>query len=384
MAETASLPPMVCGSCGRDVSVTELRWRCSCGGLFDVTADWRPHLPADGPDRRAGAQRLGNWHDRDASMWRFAAVLPVPADPSITLGEGGTPVVRSRTLPGLQLKLEFLSPTLSFKDRGAVVLATLAARIGVRRAVVDSSGNAGTAAAAYLARAGIGCQVFVPASTSPEKLAQIRAHGADVTVAGSRADTAAAAAAVAERAEVFYASHVYHPYFLHGVKTYGYEIWEQHGRTLPSTVMVPVGNGTLLLGCYLAFTELVAAGLADRLPSLLAVQAANCAPLADAFRRGADDVTPAPTAATVAEGIAITAPPRGAQILAAVRASAGAIVTVEDDAIVAARRQLAGEGLFVEPTAAVCFAAAATARELLAADDVVVPLCGAGLKHPAD
>ena len=102
-------------------------------------------------------------------------------------------MVRSRSLPRVHLKLEFLSPTLSFKDRGAVVLASLAARLGVRQAVVDSSGNAATAAAAYFARAGIDCRVFVPAATSPAKLAQIRAHGADVTVvAGSRADTAAA------------------------------------------------------------------------------------------------------------------------------------------------------------------------------------------------
>lgn len=352
MADAANLPPLVCGSCGQVAAVTELRWRCGCGGVFDVAEAWRS---------------------------------PMPVDPSISMGEGGTPIVRSRSLPRVQLKLEFLSPTLSFKDRGAVVLASLAARIGVRQAVVDSSGNAGTAAAAYFARAGVGCRVFVPASTSPAKLAQIRAHGADVTVvAGSRADTATAAVAVvAEQPDVFYASHVYHPYFLHGVKTYGYEIWEQHGRTLPSAVMVPVGNGTLLLGCHLAFTELVAAGLADRLPALLAVQAANCAPLADAWRRGADDIAPVTARATVAEGIAIAAPPRAAQILAAVRASGGTIVTVDDDAIVAARRRLAGEGLFVEPTAAVCFAAATAAGDLPAGDDVVVPLCGAGLKHPA-
>jgi threonine synthase len=339
-----NLPPLQCRSCGREFDVAELVWRCPCGGMLDLGGRWQP-----------------------------------VTDPAVTLGEGNTPMIVSKRLPGVRFKLEFLSPTGSFKDRGAVVLASLARRLGVGRAVVDSSGNAGTAVAAYFARAGIDCEVLVPASTSAEKLAQIRAHGATLTlVPGSRADTAAAAMEIADRQAVFYASHVYHPYFMHGVKTYGYEIWQQSGRRLPSAVLVPVGNGTLLLGCYLAFTELVASGLADRMPSILAVQAAGCAPLASAWD-GQDRML----GSTVAEGIAITAPPRAEQILAAVHASGGTIVTVSDDAIVAGRRALAHEGLFVEPTAAVCYAAAAGAPEL-APSDVVIPLCGAGLKHPGD
>lgn len=352
-----TLPPLVCRSCGRGFDVAELLWRCPCGGLFDVEGPWQPTV-----------------------------------DPSITLGEGNTPIVSSKTLPGLRFKLEFFSPTLSFKDRGAAVLATLAAQLGVGRAVVDSSGNAGTAAAAYFARAGIACEVLVPASTSVEKLAQIRAHGAELTlVSGSRADTAAAAARLADRPGLLYASHVYHPYFMHGVKNYGYEIWRQNGHSLPSAVLVPVGNGTLLLGCHLGFGELVAAGLADRMPALLAVQAAGCAPLAAAFHGRSYTAAP-----TVAEGIAIAAAPRAEQIVAAVRASGGTIVTVDDEAVVAGRRALAqDEGFFVEPTAAVCYAAAAGAttqtgpgwqeiRDKLANGDAVIPLCGAGLKHPGD
>ncbi|GAA3559201.1 pyridoxal-phosphate dependent enzyme [Mycolicibacterium helvum] len=328
-------------------------------------------------------------------MFDVSAAWQPVVDSSITLGEGNTPVVPSLTLAGARFKLEFFSPTLSFKDRGAAVLASLAAHLGVGKAVVDSSGNAGTAAAAYFARAGIDCEVLVPASTSPEKLAQIRAHGAELTlVPGSRADAAEAAAQIADRPGVFYASHVYHPYFMHGVKAYGYEIWRQSGNSLPSAVLVPVGNGTLLLGCYLAFSELVAAGLADRLPALLAVQAAGCAPLAAAWHDLDDNAYV--TAPTVAEGIAITAPPRADQILAAVRDSGGTFVAVDDDAVIAGRRVLAhSEGLFVEPTAAACYAAAAGAasrtgpgwplvRELLANNDVVIPLCGAGLKHPGE
>jgi threonine synthase len=368
----SDMPPLVCGACGRTYDVRDLAWRCECGGLFDVAA-WPAVFE---PDHHQRAR---------SSLWRYESVLPVRFDERISLGEGLTPLIRAAAQPNLRLKLDFLMPTLSFKDRGAVILATLASRIGVRSAVVDSSGNAGTAAAAYLARAGIPCQVLVPESTSPAKLAQMRAHGAEVTlVAGSRADTAAAAQAIADTPGTFYASHVFHPYFLHGVKTYGYEIWEQSGTRLPAMVVVPAGNGTMVLGCYLAFRELVAAGLADQLPALLAVQATGCAPLANAFARQQDTVAPVTPEPTVAEGIAISAPPRGVQILAAIRATGGTVVSVTDAEILAAQRELAAGGLFVEPTSAVCWAAARNrARGLSASGDVVLPLCGAGLKAVA-
>jgi threonine synthase len=364
-----TLPDLVCRSCGNSYATQSLTWHCDCGGLLDITpaAEFR-YTPLRNSDR--------------TSMWRYESVLPVPFDARISLGEGYSPMVRSAVQSNVRFKLDFLMPTSSFKDRGAVVLAALADRLGVRSALTDSSGNAGTSAAAYLARAGVPCRVFVPAGTSPAKLAQMRAHGAVVTlVPGTRADTSTAARAAAAEPGTFYASHVFHPYFMHGVKTYGYEIWEQSHGALPDTVVVPVGNGTLLLGCFLAFRELVDAGLAPRLPALVAVQARGCAPVAQAFRSGSEAVTGVPARPTIAEGIAITAPPRGAQILAAIRASNGTVVVVGEDDIGAARAELATEGLYVEPTAAVCWAAARTsATELLLADDVVIPLCGGGLK----
>ncbi len=364
------LPDLLCRDCTTARAVDAPGWRCACGGLLDVAS---PAPPLD----------LGGAVGDRNSLWRYQSVLPVAYDPTVSMGEGNSPLVAS-ALPNVRLKLDFLMPTLSFKDRGAVVLATLARRLGVEAAVVDSSGNAGTAAAAYLARAGVPCRVYVPADTAAPKLAQMRAHGAQVVAAGTRAEAAAAAQGAAEQAGVFYASHVFHPYFLHGVKTYGYELWEQCGRTLPRTVVVPVGNGTLLLGCALAFGELVAAGLAERAPTLVAVQAAACAPVAAAFESGSVPAV-ASTAPTVAEGIAIAAPPRGAQILAAIRAGGGAVVTVDDAEILAARTELAAQGLFVEPTAAACWAAVrnrVSTVPALGGDDVVVPLCGAGLKHP--
>jgi threonine synthase len=326
-------------------------------------------------------------------MWRYAAVLPVPFDAELTMGEGLTPLVAAPGTSALRLKLDFLMPTLSFKDRGAVVLAGLAKLLGAAPLVVDSSGNAGTAMAAYAARAGLSCEVFVPAGTSVGKLAQMQAHGATVRlVPGDRQAAAdAAISRVGASPGCFYASHAYHPYFLHGTKTFAYELWEQAGGGVPSTVVVPVGNGTLLLGAYLGFGELVAAGLADRMPALVGVQAAACAPLAASCRAGTELSPTGTSATTVAEGIAIAHPPRGHQALVAVAATGGGFLTVSDDEVTQAARELAGHGLFVEPTAAVCWAAVRTARatdpgersavqELLCRPGVVVPLCGAGLK----
>jgi threonine synthase len=327
-------------------------------------------------------------------MWRYAEALPVPGDERVSMGEGMTPMVPAPGRPGAWLKLDFLMPTLSFKDRGAVVLATLAKMLTARRLIVDSSGNAGTAVAAYAARAGLPCEVFVPGSTSAAKLYQMRAHGAEVrTVAGDR--QAAAEAAVARLAEAppgYYASHVYQPYFLHGTKSWAYEVWEQSGGRLPAEVLLPVGNGTLLLGAHIGFAELRDAGRASGVPRIVGVQASSCAPLARSWAGRPEPFTPAPT---VAEGIAVACPPRHDQVLAAVRATGGEIVSVSEDEIVAARDDLARHGFFVEPTAAVCWAAlcrrpvppapAGGDEDRLEPGPgvaVVVPLSGAGLKSP--
>ena len=371
------LPGLVCAGCGRTFEAAEGVWRCPCGDVLDVVGTRTPVL--------APSQLVG----RPATLWRYAEVLPVPLDDQVSMGEGMTPLVAAPGCAGAWLKLDFLMPTLSFKDRGAVMLAILAKVLGADCLVVDSSGNAGTAVAAYAARAGLPCTVFVPASTSPGKLLQMRAHGAQVNVvAGDRQAAAeAAASALAETPGSFYASHVYQPFFLHGTKSFAYEVWEQMGGQAPAELYLPVGNGTLLLGAYIGFGELHRAGLVPALPRIVGVQAAACAPLARAW---AGHTEPSVPASTVAEGIAIAHPPRGGQVLAAVAATGGEIVAVDDDEVRAARADLARAGFFVEPTAAVCWAALRrrAGRPGVgggapgAGPTVVVPLSGAGLKSP--
>lgn len=373
-----------CHQCARSYDLAAAPWRCPCGGLLDLAP-----FPIAWPSQASLAAR-------SATLWRYREALPFAAESdawrAVTMGEGMTPLVMvDRSMPGVLAKVEYLAPTLSFKDRGAAVLIAHAREIGVRRVVADSSGNAGAAIAAYAARAGIACEVFVPAQASPYKIRQITQYGATARIiAGTREDVAAAAITAVEHEGAFYASHVYHPLFFQGTKTYAYEIWEQLGGRAPAAIILPAGNGTLALGAYYGFGDLLRLGLIAALPVLLAVQAAGCAPLAARFR-GQAPSAPAPT---IAEGIAIAAPARGEQILAAIRAMQGDIITITDDEVRAAQHELAQHGFDVEPTGAVSWAALRRAAcehqesgawptlgtALVAGEPVVLPLCGAGAK----
>jgi threonine synthase len=310
---------------------------------------------------------------RPRSLWRYREVIPFPDRP-VTLGEGLTPLVEARD-GGLLLKMESLNPTGSFKDRGAAVLVTHLVGQRVDHIVEDSSGNAGAAMAAYGARAGIAASIYVPEAASSGKLAQIAAYGArTVRVAGSRE----AVAEAARRASGVYASHCWHPAFFHGTKTIAYELWEQLGWRAPDWIVSPVGQGTLLLGLALGFRELRAVGAITRLPRLVAVQAALCAPLAAPTLELSSSVGD-----TIAEGIRTRQPVRGPEILRAVSESEGRWEVVAEAEIRQAWARLAAEGVYAEPTAAV---APAAARRLLERGvirpehTVVVPVTGHGLK----
>ncbi len=150
----------------------------------------------------------------------------------------------------------------------------------------DSSGNAGNAVAAYCAKAGIGCEIFVPEGTSPKKIDMIRAHGAACTIVpGSRDHCADVCRAKVEQEGVYYANHVYNPFFYEGTKTYIYEVFEQLGR-IPANLVIPVGNGTLFLGAMYALEHLFNSGVIDRFPQIIALQSQNCDPLLRAAEHG--------------------------------------------------------------------------------------------------
>ena len=343
----------------------DLRWRGASGALLDL--DFQPTLDA------------AAFAGRPPTMWRYREAIPIENDAHIiSFDEGFTPLT-PHTLAGrtFLLKQDHLFPTGSYKDRGATVLISHAKELGVDSVVEDSSGNAGAAIAAYCARAGIRCDIYVPASTSPAKLEQIASYGAELhPISGSREDTADAALNAAEGR--FYASHVWNPYFFHGTKTFAYEIWEQLGSRAPDEVIIPTGNGTLLIGAHIGFSELLAAGLTERMPRLIAVQARNCAPLVEMWERDLSELPNTTTNPTQAEGIAIAAPARANQIVDIVRDSKGEIISVSEQEISAAHKEMAQSGWFIEPTSASAIAAALKRRT--DTRTVVIPLTGHGLK----
>lgn len=362
---------MVCSRCSERRPLDPTLWRCpACGGPFSIQAAYRFMKPKilQGP----------------YSLWRYQEAIPfIAGEAIVTLGEGFTPLVPTRFGGSpVFFKLDFLQPTGSFKDRGASVLVSFLKQGGVRHVIEDSSGNAGASLAAYAARAGIRCTIFVPASASKERLVQIRTYGADVIpVPGPREEAAKAALKAAE--ETCYAGHNWHPLFLEGVKTQALEIWEQLGWQAPDNLILPTGYGSQVLGAFAAFSSLLQAGEVSKLPRLFAVQAKRCSPLYPAWASGHEEVEGIRGEETLAEGIACQKPVRGRELLAAIRGSKGAVEVVEEEEIIASLKDLAAQGLSVEPTAAV---AAAAFRRLVGQGKIqqdettVVVLTGSGLK----
>ncbi|KGR79912.1 pyridoxal-5'-phosphate-dependent protein subunit beta [Ureibacillus manganicus DSM 26584] len=363
----------ICVECKSTFPLESHKWKCDCGGLLNLEFDKKP------------VDFSKTSISKNHSLWKYIDTLPLEeADvwQEVTMGEGDTPLIK--LAENLYAKAEYYMPTLSFKDRGAAVLIAMAKKLGIDRVVADSSGNAGSAIAAFGARAGIQCDIFVADSTSDKKIKQIEAHGAVIhKIPGTREDVANAAIAMVEDTQVFYASHIFNPLFWEGTKTYVYEIYEQMDGKLPEAFIIPVGNGTLLIGAYIAFKELLDNGQIDKMPKILAVQATACAPIQKAFLEGENLVSPVENNGTLAEGIAIAAPARGSEILKAVRETNGDIITITDEETMQARKELALKGFYVEITSAVNYAAyskyVAKYPELID-QKVVLPLCGAGIK----
>jgi threonine synthase len=321
---------------------------------------------------------------KDASLWRYLRLfdLDLQSEPT-RLNAGWTPL-----LPGVVrdcrvfLKVEYIAPTGSFKDRGTELMVNLLASQGVRRVTDDSSGNAGASVAAYAARLGMESAIYVPAHASPAKQAQIACYGASVLAVPGPRQRAKEAALNAVDNGWIPAFHAYHPAFLLGQETVAWEIWEQLGRHVPDWYVVPVGQGVHLLGAWLGWKRLQEAGRIGRLPRLAAIQAAAVAPVCRAYAKGSRSVAPVePLGTSVAEGLAIAAPVRGDRLLEALRDTNGICVQVDDREILAAQTDLAHQGFYVEPTSASAVAAIDSVRRIAGESAVViVALTGSGLK----
>ena len=356
-----------CSDCQSSYPVDQTPFQCiNCGGVYDFTCK------LDFDINQVAVDLPG--------IWRYQHTFCLPESaPIISLGEGNTPLVWSQAFDRkIAFKLEFLNPTGSFKDRGTAPLVSFLRARGVTTAVEDSSGNAGASLAAYAAAAGMNAKIFVPASASGPKRAQIEAYGAEViSVPGHRSNAAAAVKKVAQNGAV-YASHVYMPHDVLGYATIAYELVEQLGEA-PGTVITPAGQGSLLLGVGYGFVALQRAGLISSMPVLVGVQAAACAPLWNAFNSGVivfDSIT---EGETLAEGVRTRVPLRGETLIPFVRSTHGRFVAVDEESILPGRDQLAYRGLFVEPTSAIVWDGLSQIVGQVP-EPIVAILTGSGLK----
>jgi threonine synthase len=333
---------------------------------------------------------------RPATLWRYHEMLPVRDPANITsLGEGMTPLLPLPRygarigVPRLLMKDEGLTPTGTFKARGAAVGVSRAAELGVGGVAMPTNGNAGAAWAAYAARAGMTCLIAMPVGAPSITRAECVATGAELYLIDGLIGDAGRWLGATLRTRTGYqdVSTLKEPYRIEGKKTMGYEIAEQLGWTVPDVILYPTGGGVGLIGIYKALREMQELGwIGDRLPRLVAVQAEGCAPIVRAFQQGADVSEPYPDAHTVAFGINVPKALGDFLVLDAVRATGGTAVAVSDEALLTEQRRLAAdEGTFICPEGAACMAATRQLREsgfLGAGDTVVVLNTGTGLIYP--
>ncbi len=353
----------ICPRCGYETN-DPFQLTCECGSPLEVKVDV--------PFRREEVKG-------ERSMWRYLSFFPYVERP-VTMGEGWTPLVK---FGSLYLKLDYLNPTGSFKDRGAsALLSTVAERINLEGGFIseDSSGNAGAAVAAYSARAGVKARIYVPSTAEGPKIDQIRAYGAElIRVEGSREEITRKA--MEPEPGKRYLGHVYHPIFRDGMRTVAYEVVEQLRWEPPDLIFLPVSAGTLLMGVIRGLQHLLSSEVLSSLPKVVACQAEQASPVY--HRLKGLPYSPPPMPRSVADALISTKPPLLELMVQELR-SLGDAEAVSDEEILKAWKDLSRSGFYVEPSSAVAYASYKkwTDEGLVdKGDKVVVVLTGHGLKR---
>lgn len=330
-----------CKKCDREYNIDTHKYKCDCGGLFGLK----------GKISRAKS--------------------------NLDLGEGNTPILKKEFgAKNVYFKMDYFQPTGSFKDRGAVFLVDQIKKSGINKIIDDSSGNAGAAIAAYSAAANIDCSIYLPVKTSKAKIKQIKDYGADIIkIKGDRDKTSKAILKAAQKN--YYASHVYNPLFFAGVASLAFEIKEEIG--IPDKIIVPVGNGTMLLGLYYGFKEI------GKFPELIAVQSEKCSPIYNSFyNKNLSLKKNKKCNKTIAEGIAIGQPQRLKEIIEVIKITNGDVIIVSEEEIKVALNKLWRKGIYIEKTSAVApagFLKLDNNNSLTEKEKIVIPLTGTGLKN---
>lgn len=349
---------ILCKRCGKEYPLDTKYWRCpSCKHPFSIITEYPK---SDSFDKIIDKNEGG--------LWRYRRLIPF-SEQHISLGEGSTPLVEIKE-EGLFLKLEYFSPTGSFKDRGAAVSVNRARQIGIKSIIEDSSGNAGIAASAYAARAGIRARIYVPKDAPLAKRILIRACGAGVVECATRSEASVRAVNEVKDGEI-YIGHTWDAFYIEGMKTIAFELFES--RCVPEAIIAPVASGTLFLGIFKGLIELNEMGFLDRIPALYAVQGEACAPIYESIHGPIEGLK----RSALADGLRIENPPRRDEIVKAIRSTSGDVLTVNDDEIVNALKQLYRLGIIAEPTSATAYAAF---KKIKGLKNALIPVTGTGIK----
>jgi len=333
---------------------------------------------------------------RAPGIWRYLELLPVDEAPARSLAVGSTPLLRADRLavevgiaPGrLRLKDDTRNPTLSFKDRVVAVAAARAVAFGFDTLACASTGNLAGATAAAAAALGLRAMVFVPVDLEPAKIDHALSYGATVVpVRGTYDDINRLSLEIADEEGWAFVNVNLRPFYSEGSKTLAFEVAEQLGWRLPDVLVAPIASGSLFTKVARGFEDLVATGLvADRPVRFIGAQAAGCAPVAQAFTAGADEIRPVRSPDTIVRSLAIGSPADGRYALELARRTGGSIEAVPDEATATAIRRLGRtEGIFAETAGGVTVAGLeqAVRHGLVGPDDEVVALItGNGVKTP--
>jgi threonine synthase len=375
-----------CAACGLEHEARRLHNLCrECG---------KPLLVRYDLVRAGRSLTKESLRGRRADMWRYREVLPVDSDENVvSLGEGWTPLLRTQRLEqklglrNLYIKDESQNPTQSFKARGMTAAVSMARELGARKLAVPSAGNAAGALAAYSARAGLECFIFMPRDTPRANVVECEQTGAQVTLMdGLITDCGAEVGRRKEAEGWFDVSTLKEPYRIEGKKTLGYELAEQFDWTLPDVIVYPTGGGTGLIGMWKAFDEMEELGwIGPERPRMVTVQAAGCAPIVRAFEEGKRFAEEFANAATVASGLRVPRAIGDFLIIDALHESGGTAIAVTDEELIAATREIgAAEGLFCAPEGAACLPALRKmieAGQVKPEERVVLFNTGAGVKY---
>ena len=375
------LRSLECTACGRELDACGVHAVCpACGKVLFARYDLAELKNALVPD---------DFRGRSWDMWRYRELLPVRDEANVvTLGEGMTPLLRVNE--HLSIKDEGKNPTGSFKARGMAAAISKAKELGITEVALPSAGNAGSAAAAYAAAAGMKAHIAVPRDVPPVNLVEMRMSGADVLMVDGLIDEAGRVMHErAAKAGWFELNTLKEPYRQEGKKTLGIELAEQGGwgdDCLPDVIVFPTGGGTGIVGMWKAFAELGELGwIGRKRPKMVVVQATGCAPLVRAFEQGADHAEPWKDAVTIAAGIRVPSAIGDYLVLNAIRESGGTAIAVADDEIRAAQIEMAREtGLYTCPEGAATWAALRPLRQsgfLSGDEDIVLFATGAGVKY---